>query len=42
MARNRMLPGFTGGKIIWLREHEPDNFERMARLLNPKDYIRSA
>jgi len=40
MTRNRMLPGFTGGKIIWLREHEPDNYARMARMLNPKDYIR--
>ena len=40
MTRNRMLPGFAGGKIIWLRDHEPDNYARMARLLNPKDYIR--
>ena len=23
MTRNRMLPGFTGGKIVWLREQEP-------------------
>ncbi|HWK25532.1 MAG TPA: xylulokinase [Solirubrobacter sp.] len=40
MTRNRMLPGFTGGKIVWLREHEPDHYARMARLLNPKDYLR--
>jgi xylulokinase len=40
MTRNRMLPGFTGGKIIWLRDHEPDNYARMVRLLNPKDYVR--
>jgi xylulokinase len=40
MTRNRMLPGFTGGKIVWLRDHEPDNYARMVRLLNPKDYIR--
>ena len=40
MTRNRMLPGFTGGKIIWLRDHEPDNYAKMARLLNPKDYLR--
>jgi xylulokinase len=40
MTRNRMLPGFTGGKIVWLREHEPDAYARMARLLNPKDYLR--
>ncbi|MFI6350109.1 xylulokinase [Streptomyces sp. NPDC050560] len=40
MTQNRMLPGFTGGKIVWLRENEPENYERMARLLNPKDFLR--
>ncbi|GGI91801.1 xylulokinase [Saccharopolyspora subtropica] len=40
MTRNRMLPGFTGGKIIWFRENEPELFERTARILNPKDYLR--
>ena len=40
MTRNRMLPGFTGGKIIWLRDHEPEHYAPMVRLLNPKDYIR--
>ncbi|MGC5615105.1 xylulokinase [Georgenia sp. Z1491] len=37
---NRMFPGYTGGKIIWLRDHEPENYAKMVRLLNPKDYIR--
>lgn len=40
LTSNRMLPGFTGGKIIWLRDHEPDSYAAMARLLNPKDYLR--
>ena len=35
-----MLPGYTGGKILWLRQHEPQAYERMARFVNPKDYIR--
>lgn len=39
MTNNRMLTGFTGGKIIWLRENEPDNFARTVKILNPKDYI---
>ncbi|NWG76243.1 MAG: xylulokinase, partial [Rubrivivax sp.] len=39
-TNNRMLPGYTGGKILWLREHEPAHFERMVKFLNPKDYIR--
>ena len=40
LTRNRMLPGFTGGKIDWLREHEPDTMERMRRFLLPKDALR--
>lgn len=37
---NPALEGFTAPKVIWLREHEPDNFDRLACLLLPKDYIR--
>jgi xylulokinase len=40
LVQNRMLPGFTAGKILWLREHEPAAFGRMRHLLNPKDYLR--
>ncbi|HEX4357122.1 MAG TPA: xylulokinase [Pseudonocardia sp.] len=40
MTRNRMLPGFTGGKIIWFREDEPELFARTVHILNPKDYLR--
>lgn len=39
-TNNSMLPGYTGGKILWLRENEPQNYERSAIFLNPKDYIR--
>jgi xylulokinase len=39
-TNNDMLPGYTGGKILWLREHEPENYERSRIFLNPKDYIR--
>jgi xylulokinase len=37
---NRMLIGYTGGKIIWMRNHEPELFGRMRHVLNPKDYLR--
>ncbi|HET9070231.1 MAG TPA: xylulokinase, partial [Amaricoccus sp.] len=37
---NRMLVGYTGGKILWMRNHEPELFARMALVLNPKDYLR--
>ena len=39
-TNNRMLTGYTGGKILWLRDEEPDNFARMAKFTCPKDYIR--
>lgn len=37
---NRMLVGYTGGKILWMRNHEADLFGRMRHALNPKDYLR--
>jgi D-xylulose kinase len=40
LTDNRMLPGFTGGKIIWVRDHEPEIYDRIAHVLNPKDYLR--
>ncbi|WP_053384692.1 xylulokinase [Leucobacter celer] len=40
LTNNRMLPGFTGGKIRWLRDHEPELYARMARFSLPKDYLR--
>lgn len=40
MTNNVMLTGYTGGKILWLRENEPANFENAAFFLCPKDYLR--
>ena len=37
---NGMLPGYTGGKIAWMRRHEPALFSRLRHALNPKDYLR--
>jgi len=39
-TNNRMLTGYTGGKILWLREEEPENFAKMRKFVCPKDYIR--
>lgn len=39
-TNNQMLTGYTGGKIIWLRDEEPDNFAKMKVFICPKDYIR--
>jgi xylulokinase len=37
---NPMLTGFTLPKLLWVRDHEPANFERVRRVLLPKDYVR--
>jgi xylulokinase len=34
------LTGFTLPKLLWVRDHEPRAFERVRRMLLPKDYIR--
>ncbi len=40
MVANPALTGFTAPKILWLRNHEPRNFERTVKVLLPKDEIR--
>jgi xylulokinase len=40
LTNNRMLPAYTGGKILWVRENEPSVYDRIRIILNPKDYIR--
>jgi xylulokinase len=35
-----MLTGFTLPKLIWVRDHEPQHFDRLRKMLLPKDYIR--
>jgi xylulokinase len=40
MVANRAFPGFTAPKILWLRNHEPKNFDRTAKVLLPKDDVR--
>ena len=40
MVGNPALTGFTAPKILWLRQHEPANWERVKQILLPKDYIR--
>jgi xylulokinase len=37
---NDALPGFTAPKLVWVREHEPGIWARIAHLLLPKDYVR--
>ena len=37
---NDALTGFTAPKLVWVREHEPDVWRRVAHVLLPKDYVR--
>ncbi len=37
---NPALPGFTAPKILWVRNHEPETWARVRRILLPKDYLR--
>jgi len=34
-----MLPGFTAPKILWLKRNEPENFDKLATVLLPHDYL---
>lgn len=37
---NPVLTGFTLPKLLWVRDHEPHHFDRVRKMLLPKDYIR--
>jgi len=37
---NIVFPGFTAPKLAWLRKAEPATFDRLARVLLPKDFLR--
>ena len=39
-VRNPALEGFTLPKVLWLRNHEPDAYARVATVLLAKDFIR--
>ncbi|MCI6844244.1 MAG: xylulokinase, partial [Coriobacteriaceae bacterium] len=36
---NIAFPGFTAPKLLWMREHEPEFFSRIAKVMLPKDYL---
>jgi xylulokinase len=37
---NPALPNFTLTKLLWVRENEPQNWERVRSAMLPKDYVR--
>jgi xylulokinase len=40
LTSNPALPNFTLTKCLWVRENEPENWERVRSLMLPKDYVR--
>ena len=36
---NIAFAGFTAPKILWVKENEPENFTKIAKIMLPKDYI---
>ncbi len=39
LTANIAFAGFTAPKILWMRENEPENFKRIAKIMLPKDYV---
>ncbi|EGG14072.1 hypothetical protein DFA_11835 [Cavenderia fasciculata] len=37
---NIIMSGFTAPKILWLKKHEPDVFNKIDKVVLPKDYVR--
>ncbi len=40
ISGNIAMPGFTAPKIAWVRNHEPEIYGNIAKVLLPKDYVR--
>lgn len=37
---NIIMPGFTAPKLLWVKQHEPELFAKIDKVLLPKDYLR--
>jgi len=40
LSGNIVFPGFTAPKVDWVRRNEPAIFDKIAKVLLPKDYLR--
>ena len=39
ITANRAMAGFTAPKLLWVAQHEPRVFDRVAKVLLPKDWL---
>ena len=42
VTANPAITGFTASKIRWVQKHEPEIYEKVRKILLPKDYVRYA
>ena len=40
ITKSPAVTGFTASKILWVKKHEPELFDKCSTILLPKDYIR--
>ena len=40
IAHSPMASGFMAASLLWLRKHEKETYDKIARVLLPKDYLR--
>ena len=39
LTANIAFAGFTAPKVLWVKENEPENFGKIAKIMLPKDYV---
>ena len=39
LTANIAFAGFTAPKLLWMKENEPENFAKIAKIMLPKDYV---
>ena len=39
LTANIAFAGFTAPKVLWVKENEPENFKKIAKIMLPKDYV---
>lgn len=39
LTANIAFAGFTAPKVLWIKENEPENFAKIAKIMLPKDFI---
>ncbi len=40
LTGNIVFPGFTAPKLLWMKRHQPDVFNKIKKILLPKDFLR--